>query len=224
MPLRARVDRRCRTGYRREGLEDRARRRAGKLQSGASQPGLPADGRFAQTAFNKKGESSDLLGYQRRIFHGQVTTSWPRPNGRSIVRAEVAAAWKADWLNNRARKAAEEIRDAAKGGTPLAELAAEKGLSVEKACRWRAAQQGYPAPLLLEELFKAEVGEIVMGPTADGYAVARLKKSSRLTATSNVEDLKQLQETSQPRSPTTFSRNTRRHCAMNTRCRLTKVP
>ena len=55
--------------------------------------------------------------------------------------------------------------------------------------------RNYPARSLLEELFKAEVGEIVMGPTADGYAVARLKEIQSATATSNVEDLKQLQET-----------------------------
>ncbi len=174
---------------------------AGKLRSGAIQPGLPADGRFAQTAFLiKKGESSDLLELSNGGFFmvrvDDIVASAKRPLNE--VRAEVAAAWKADWLNNRARKAAEEIRDAAKGGTPLAELAAEKGLNVEKGAPVArfSSLSGINLPRsLLEELFKAEVGEIVMGPTADGYAVARLREIQSATATSNVEDLNQLQET-----------------------------
>ena len=80
----------------------------------------------------------------------------------------------------------------------IAELAAEKGLSVEKSApvaRFSSLSEITLPRSLLEDLFKAEVGEIVMGPTADGYAVARLKEIQSATATSNVEDLKQLQET-----------------------------
>ena len=174
---------------------------AGKLRTGANQPGLPTDQRFAQTAFTiNKGDSSDLLELSNGGFFmvrvDDIVAAAKRPLNQ--VRAEVAAAWKADWLNNRSRKAAEEIRDAAKGGTPLAELAAEKGLSVEKSApvsRFSSLSEITLPRSLLEELFKAEVGEIVMGPTADGYAVARLKEIQSATATSNVEDLKQLQET-----------------------------
>ena len=132
---------------------------AGKLRSGASQPGLPTDERFAQTAFTiNKGDSSDLLELSNGGFFmvrvDDIVAAAKRPLNQ--VRAEVAAAWKADWLNNRARKAAEEIRDAAKGGTPLAELAAEKGLSVEKSApvaRVLAPFQKLPCPALYSKIY-----------------------------------------------------------------------
>lgn len=173
----------------------------GKLRTGADQPGLPADQRFAQTAFSmNQGDTSDLLetsnGGYFMLRVDEIIQSAKRPLEQ--VRAEVRETWRADWLNNRAQKAAEEIRDAAKGGTPLSAVADEKGLKLETAepvSRFSSRADSAVPRSVLEELFKAKVGDIVMGPTSDGYAVVRLMDIQSATTSTNDGDLQQLQET-----------------------------
>ena len=174
---------------------------AGKLRTGGDQPGLPSDQSFAETAFTlNKGETSDLLetsnGGYFMVRVDDIIPAAKRPLAQ--VRADVVAAWKADWLATRALKAAEEIRDAAKGGKPLAAIAAEKNLKVETSepvSRFSSRSDSAVPRSVLEDLFKSKIGDIVMGPTADGYAVVRLKDVQQATAATNDGDLKQLQET-----------------------------
>lgn len=173
----------------------------GKLRTGADQPGLPSDQRFVQTAFSlNKGDSSDLLetsnGGYFMLRVDDIVESARRPLDQ--VRSEVREAWRADWLNTRAQKAAEEIRDAAKGGAPLASVADSKGLTLETSepvSRFSSRSDSAVPRSVLEDLFKAKVGDIVMGPTADGYAVVRLKDIQSATSSTNDGDLQQLQET-----------------------------
>ncbi|MGB0630401.1 MAG: peptidyl-prolyl cis-trans isomerase [Alphaproteobacteria bacterium] len=174
---------------------------ARKLRTGADQPGLPGDKRFVETAFSlNKGNTSDLLetsnGGYFMLRVDDIVAAAKRPLDQ--VRADVVAAWKADWLNSRAQKAAEEIRDAAKGGQPLAAIASEKNLTIETSqpvSRFSSRSDSSVPRSVLEDLFKAKVGDIVMGPTAEGYAVVRLKDIQSATATTNDGDLKQLRDT-----------------------------
>ena len=174
---------------------------AGKLRSNADQPGLPKEQSFAETAFSlEKGQTSDLLetagGGYFMVRVDDIVEAARRPLDQ--VREQVAAAWKTDWLNNRARTAAEEIRDAAKGGKPFGVIASERNLKVETSepvSRFTSRGDSSVPPSVIEPLFNAKVSDIVMGPTEDGYAVVRLKNVQAATADTNDGDLAQLEET-----------------------------
>lgn len=172
-----------------------------KLQTGAALDGLPADSGFVETAFSlKAGASSDLIEsanggyYMLRV--DRIVDAAKRP--LSQVRAEVERAWKTAKLNEIAKKTAEEIRDKAKGGSPMSEIAKSKGLLVENSKPVSRFGTGtdtvIPRPLL-PELFKAKTGGVVMGQTAEGYAVAKLKDIETETPKADDGDFKRLQET-----------------------------
>lgn len=174
---------------------------ARKLQSGGTLDGLPADPAFIDTAFSlKTGASSDLVEsanggyYMLRVDN--IIEAAKRP--LSQVRAEVEKAWKTAKLNEIAKKTAEEIRDAAKGGTPLSKIARSKNLVVENSKPVSRFGTGtdtiIPRPLL-PELFKAKPGGVVMGQTAEGYAVAKLKDIRNELPKADDADFKRLQET-----------------------------
>ncbi|MEE2997477.1 MAG: peptidyl-prolyl cis-trans isomerase [Pseudomonadota bacterium] len=175
--------------------------RTGKLRTGSNQPGLPSDERFSQVAFTlNKGESSDLLETSNGGYFMVRVDDIVKAARQTIddVRPEVRKAWKADWLDNRARKAALEIRDATKAGKPLASAAAKRNLTVEDSkpvSRFISGSSSSIPPSVIQALFKAKVGNVVMGPTSDGYAVARLKEIQPASSTTNDSDLKQLKET-----------------------------
>lgn len=174
---------------------------ARKLRSGAAAPGLPADNRFIETAFSlKSGATSDLIetaeGGYFMVRVDEVIEAAKRPLDQ--VRAEVETAWKTAKLNENAKKTAEEIRDAAKGGTPLSEIARKQNLQVEASKPVSRFGTGtdtiIPRPLL-PELFKSKIGGIVMQQTADGFAVARLKDIQNNPPKADDGDFKRLQET-----------------------------
>lgn len=174
---------------------------ARKLRSGAAAPGLPADNRFIETAFSlKSGATSDLIetaeGGYFMVRVDEVIEAAKRPLDQ--VRTEVETAWKTAKLNEIAKKTAEEIRDAAKGGTPMMEVARKHSLQVEASKPVSRFGTGtdtiIPRPLL-PELFKSKIGGIVMQQTADGFAVARLKDIQNNPPKADDGDFKRLQET-----------------------------
>lgn len=174
---------------------------AKKLQSGTAVSGLPVDTRFMETAFSlKKGATSDLIetaeGGYFMVRVDEVIEAAKRPLNQ--VRAEVETAWKTAKLNESAKKTAEEIRDAAKGGTPLSEAGKKHGLVVENSkpvSRFGTGTDTIIPRALLPELFKAKTGGIVMQQTADGFAVARLKDIQNNPPKADDGDYKRLQET-----------------------------
>lgn len=174
---------------------------AKKLRSGAAAPGLPADNRFIETAFSlKNGATSDLIetaaGGYFMVRVDEVIEAAKRPLDQ--VRSEVETAWKTARLNEIAQKTAEEIRDAAKGGTPLPEVARKHSLLVENSkpvSRFGTGTDTIIPRALLPDLFKAKTGDIVMQQTADGFAVARLKDIQNTPPKADDGDFKRLQET-----------------------------
>ena len=174
---------------------------ARKLQSGTAASGLPSDARFIETAFSlNKGATSNLVetaeGGYFMVRVDDVIEAAKRPLDQ--VRAEVETSWKIEKLNDTARKTAEEIRDAAKSGTPLSEAGRKHNLVVEDGKPVSRFGTGtdtvIPRPLL-PELFKAKTGEIVMQQTADGYAVAVLTEIENNPQPADDGDFKRLQET-----------------------------
>lgn len=174
---------------------------SGKLRSGAMASGLPSDARFIETAFSlNKGATSNLVetaeGGYFMVRVDDVIEAAKRPLDQ--VRAEVETAWKIEKLNDTARKTAEEIRDAAKSGTPLSEAGRKHNLLVEggkPVSRFGTGTDTVIPRPLLPELFKAKTGDIVMGQTADGYAVAVLTEIENNPPPADDGDFKRLQET-----------------------------
>jgi peptidyl-prolyl cis-trans isomerase D len=174
---------------------------ARKLQTGAVLGTLPADNGFIETAFSlASGKSSDLVesanGGYFMVRVDSIVGAAKRPLDQ--VRTEVENAWKTAKLNDIAKKTAEEIRDSAKGGTPLSEIARSKGLVVENSKPVSRFGTGtdtiIPRPLL-PELFKTKLGGVVMGQTAEGFAVAVLKNVQNEVPKADDGDFKRLQET-----------------------------
>lgn len=174
---------------------------AKNLRSGAAAPGLPADPRFIETAFSlKNGATSDLIetadGGYFMLRVDEVIEAAKRPLDQ--VHTEVETAWKTDKLNEIARKIAEDIRNAAKGGSPLSEAGQKHSLLVENSSpvsRFGAGTDTTIPRALLPELFKAKTGGIVMQQTTDGFAVARLKYIQNNPPNADGGDFKRLQET-----------------------------
>ena len=172
-----------------------------KLRSGATASGLPSDARFIETAFSlNKGATSNLVetaeGGYFMVRVDDVIEAAKRPLDQ--VRAEVETAWKTEKLNDIARKTAEEIRDAAKSGTPLSEAGKKYNLAVEDGkpvSRFGTGTDTVIPRQLLPELFKAKTGGIVMQQTADGYAVAVLTEIENNPPPADDGDFKRLQET-----------------------------
>ncbi|MBT5649409.1 MAG: hypothetical protein HOJ41_16250 [Rhodospirillaceae bacterium] len=174
---------------------------ARKVQSGGAATGLPEDARFIETAFSlNKGATSDLVetadGGYFMVRVDEVIEAAKRQLDQ--VRNDVVAAWKTQKLNDIAKKTAEEIRDAAKGGTPLAEAGRKYSLAVESSkpvSRFGTGTDNIIPRPLLPALFKAKTGDIVMQQTADGYAVARIKDIQNNPPPADDGDFKRLQET-----------------------------
>ena len=174
---------------------------ARKLQSGTAASGLPTDARFIETAFAlNKGATSNLVetaeGGYFMVRVDDLVEAAKRPLDQ--VRAEVEAAWKTEKLNDIARKTAEEIRDAVRGGAPLSEAGKKHNLVVEDGkpvSRFGTGTDTVIPRQLLPELFRARTGEIVMQQTADGYAVAVLTEIENNPPPADDGDFMRLQET-----------------------------
>lgn len=174
---------------------------AKKLQTGGEVDGLPTDASFIDTAFTlKAGASSNLTeisnGGYFMLRVDNIVEAAKRPLDQ--VRADVEKAWKTDKLNEIAKKTAEEIRDAAKGGTPLLEIARSRNLLVENSkpvSRFGTGTDTIIPRALLPDLFKARTGGVVMGQTADGFAVAKLREIENTAPNADDGDYKRLQET-----------------------------
>lgn len=172
-----------------------------KLQTGGQVDGLPTDAGFIDTAFTlKAGASSDLVessnGGYFMLRVDNIVEAARRPLDQ--VRSDVENAWKTDKLNEIAKKTAEEIRDAAKGGTPLSEIAKSRNLQVEiskPVSRFGTGADTVIPRTLLPELFKAKTGGVVMGQTAEGFAVAKLREIQSTAPKADDGDYKRLQET-----------------------------
>jgi peptidyl-prolyl cis-trans isomerase D len=99
-----------------------------------------------------------------------------RPIGE--VRDHVVAAWQAEQKKDAAKKIADGLAAAIKGGTPLAQAASAKGLTVTTSpplARRPEAASGVPAAVVTK-LFAAKTGDTVTAEDAGGAYVAQLKE------------------------------------------------
>ncbi|PPR11592.1 MAG: Peptidyl-prolyl cis-trans isomerase D [Alphaproteobacteria bacterium MarineAlpha11_Bin1] len=171
---------------------------SGMSQTKKKQNGIPLEESFTQTAFSlKKGETSNLIETSNGGYFMVRVDDIVEAVKRAMdeVRPEVQAAWKADWLNKSIRKTAEEIRASVKGGTPLASAVSGKNLTVEVSkpvSRFSSLSGNLIPPSLLHEMFNAKVGDLLIGPISDGYAVVRVKGIQAASLANSDSDLKDL--------------------------------
>ena len=174
---------------------------AAKLQAGTPVADLPKDPTFIETVFaTDKGATSRLIettgGGYFMVRVDDVIASAKRSLDQ--VRDAVENAWKIDQLDAVAKKAAEEIRDAAKSGKAMTQIATERRLVVDTGkpvSRFATGEEATVPRALIADLFKAEKGGIVMGPTAEGYAVARLAEIIAAGEPSGDADYERLKDT-----------------------------
>ena len=94
------------------------------------------------------------------------------------VKDHVIAAWQAEQKQDAAQKTASDLAAAVAGGTPLAQAAAAKGLTVATSPPLpRRPDASAPVPgAVIVKLFAAKVGETVTADDAGGAYVAQLKE------------------------------------------------
>ena len=174
---------------------------AKKLQNGTVVAGLPDDQAFVELAFTtEKGLTSRLTETSGGGYFMVRVDDVVAPAKRSLdrIRELVTQQWKLQQLDEIARTKAEQVRDAAATGKPLLTIADEMRLVAEKAkpvSRFATAADNAVPQALVPDLFKAKEGDVVMGQTPDGYAVARLTRIESATAPSSNADFEGLKDT-----------------------------
>jgi len=93
------------------------------------------------------------------------------------VKTQAIAAWQGEQKQDAVKKIASDLAAAVAGGTPLAQAAAAKGLSVATSPPLNRQTQGAtPVPKsLIAKLFTAKIGDTVTGGDDSGAYVAQLK-------------------------------------------------
>ena len=171
-----------------------------KLQAGTPVSGLPPGEKFIQTAFSlQKGGSSRLEETEGGGYYMVRVDDIIPPAKRPLaqVRDKVETAWKTEKLDEAAKKTAEAVRDEAKAGKSLKEIAAEKGLALQTGkpfTRSAGAADTFVPPALVSHLFDAKKGEIVMSQINAGYAVGRVTAIEREKPKADDEHFKSLEQ------------------------------
>jgi peptidyl-prolyl cis-trans isomerase D len=102
----------------------------------------------------------------------------PQVKPLAEVKDQAIAAWEAQAKQDAVKKEASDIADAVKNGTPLAQAASAKGLSVTTSPPLPRRPQGVTAvpAALIPKLFAAKIGETVDAEDTAGAYIAQLKE------------------------------------------------
>jgi peptidyl-prolyl cis-trans isomerase D len=177
----------------------------GRTPDGETVENLPQGGEFLSTAFETPDGERSLLretpegGYYVVRVDG-VTPSQVRPFDE--VRDQVAEEWRADQRAQAAEQAAQEMAEAIDGGTPLAELAAGRGLDIANTPPLKRSgnqQAGSAARALAGQLFDVEVGQAVTAGVQGGVAVAQLAEVRPAQPSENAEAVSSLRQQTRQR-------------------------
>jgi peptidyl-prolyl cis-trans isomerase D len=177
----------------------------GRTPDGESVENLPQGGEFLSTAFEtRQGERSLLRetpqgGYYVVRVDG-VTPAQVRPFDE--VRDQVAEEWRADQRARAAEQAAQEMAKAIDDGTPLSDLAAERGLEVTRTPALKRSgnqQAGSVARALAGPLFDVKVDQAVTAGVQGGVAVAQLAEVRPAQPAENAEAVSSVREQTRQR-------------------------
>jgi len=130
----------------------------------------------------EEGEESEALSFsaggdpqnatQNYVLVGLREIIAPAPIPFEEVRARVDESWRADERRRRVSAAVRAIRDAVEGGRSLAEAADEYDRAPIETVIDRTFENDVVSRALNEQIFLAELGDLVSGPTALGDAQA----------------------------------------------------
>lgn len=154
---------------------------SGRDVTGTRAKDLPSGRAFLETAFaTEEGQTGNLVdtadgGYFiLRVDRIEAPTLRPF----DTVRHKVVAAWKRARRDDASRDQAKKLVARVEGGETLATAAAHFGMKVTASkpfTRFDGAARPLVSAALSAELFKVKMGATVMAPTANGYAVGRVK-------------------------------------------------
>jgi len=156
---------------------------------------LPAD--LLETAYSTEAGSESALtetgadGYFM-VRVDSVTPPTLRPFEE--VRNEVIAAWQAKRRGEMVGEQAKTIADRARGGTKLSEIATERDLAVETSSPFNRNGAGAPPGVsadVVEQLFLARPGDVVIGRGVRSSIVARLVRVVDAEAGTNAATIRQ---------------------------------
>jgi len=108
------------------------------------------------------------------------------------IRKQVVADWQAGERTRKAEEMALKIAEDAKQGASLKSIAANRGLRVKSTgALTRDAEEndlGITTELI-NKIFSAKVGELVIAPSEDGYAVAKMKEIRAADISKDIESV-----------------------------------
>ncbi len=167
----------------------------GKMPSGKVADALPDIEDFLSIAFaTDAGEESMLTETKEGSFFilrvDQVTPTALRP--LEDIRQQVVADWQAAARKGKAEEMATKIIEQAKSGKSLKKLASSQRLTIKTSGPLMRNTEDSDAGILyelLEKIFAAKVGDVVMAPSRDGYTVAEVKKIQRADIDKDTEAL-----------------------------------
>ncbi len=179
-------------------LRFRSVERSGRSVDGDPEDGLLVLRRFLAAAFETNAaEVSDLVdtssGGYFIVRVDRVVPPALEPFDK--VRREVAAAWRFDRLNAAAKRRAEKLLGEVKSGRGFDTAAREFGLAVKTSSPFTRFEQGGDTALpssLAAELFSAKQGEVALGATEAGYAVAVLDRVEPANPSSDKEEFDEI--------------------------------
>ena len=179
-------------------LRFRSVERSGRSVDGDPEDGLLVLRRFLAAAFETNpAEVSDLVdtssGGYFIVRVDRVVPPALEPFDK--VRKEVAAAWRFDRLNAAAKRRAEKLLGEVKSGRSFDTAAREFGLTVKTSSPFTRFEQGGDTALpssLAAELFSAKQGEVALGATEAGYAVAVLDRVEPASPSSDKEEFDEI--------------------------------
>lgn len=144
--------------------------------------GLPKTREFLSRAFEiELDEDSGVVESEQGTVFVLRVDKIAKPALRPLktIRAEVAAAWKAERRREAAKAKAKMLLEKANSGETIAKLAKAEGSSARTTAPFtRAGRKAGKnlSPALIAKLFKAKAGTAVMARGSGGYGVASLKE------------------------------------------------
>ena len=161
---------------------------------------LPKDPKFLNVAFSSpQGEVSTIEDTDDGGFFVLRVDKVVAPAVRPLdeVRAKAIAAWKARQLQDRARKEATAIRDAAKAGGSLDKAAENQKLKVVTSKPFTRFIHEPSSPVtdaLATELFRLKPGGLAMVEADHGYVVGELKSIVPADPNQNKDEVKTIKD------------------------------
>ena len=154
---------------------------SGFNEKGKPITGFPKSALFLEKIFSTPpGETSNIEETKKGEFFVLKVESVFPPKIKPLisVRNKILTMWKQNEIQSKTRKKAQSFRKKSKGVSSLSQLAKNEGYTITKSkafSRFNSSKTKIIPDTLIDPLFEAKLGEIVLGPSNKGYHVAMVK-------------------------------------------------